>query len=499
MRFLFHDYETTGLNKDFDQIIQFAGVQTDDELNIIGEPHNLLCKPRNDIIPGVAATLTHGISIRHAAKHGLSEIDFARKINAIMSGDGNQCSLGYNTLSFDDEFSRRLFYRNLIDAYSREWRNNNSRADVMPMMYTMYALRPETLEWALKDTGAPSFKLEDITRKNNIVHEHAHDALSDVYATISVAKIIKERNQKLFHHMLSLRNKYTIKDILDKSNLNKSPLLHVSPFYGFEGKYLSLIMPIIKHPTNANATIVCDLRKDVSALLDMSPEEIRSILFTKKEELPEHCPEIPIATIQGNKMPAIFDTSGLLTDAVANRSELDVDACMRNAEIIQKNERIKQIVQNVFSHKLEPHADIDAQIYSGGFLSNEDRRLLDSLQGKPIKEWRSLGEKASDKRLPEMIYRVIARNYPEELTNEEKSKWDSYRTWRLTNPESDCGRTIHDLREEISGIRIERILTMQEELLIEELESYAKSITRTDANIPERRTSAQGDGNEFIF
>jgi exodeoxyribonuclease-1 len=75
------------------------------------------------------------------------------------------------------------------------------------MMRACRALRPDGIEWPLNEEGKPSFKLSDITKANGLMHDSPHDALSDVYATIAIARLIKEKQPKLFEYLLKLRNK----------------------------------------------------------------------------------------------------------------------------------------------------------------------------------------------------------------------------------------------------------------------------------------------------
>ena len=146
------------------------------------------------------------------------------------------CVVGYNNLKFDDEFVRQMFYRNFYNPYAREWRNGNSRWDVIDMFRMAYALRPDGIQWPKDDTGSVTFRLEELTRANDIEHSDAHDAVSDVLATINLTKLLRKIQPKLFEFFYALRKKDRIAKTLNL--LDKKPVIHV-PLMGKHGRRVS--------------------------------------------------------------------------------------------------------------------------------------------------------------------------------------------------------------------------------------------------------------------
>ena len=198
-----HDYETFGINPQSDRAAQFAGLRTDIDLNIIDEPFIIYCQPADDYLPEPEACLITGITPQQALEKGVCEAEFITRIHQQLA-QAHTCTVGYNSLRFDDEVTRNLLYRNFFDAYAREWKNDNSRWDIIDMARAARALRPEGINWPNHEDGKPSFRLEDITRENNIEHSGAHDAMADVYATIAVAKLIKQAQPKLYNFLFNL-------------------------------------------------------------------------------------------------------------------------------------------------------------------------------------------------------------------------------------------------------------------------------------------------------
>ena len=162
-----HDYETFGADPARDRPAQFAGQRTDLDLNPVGEPLVVYCKPASDMLPQPEACLVTGITPQLAFQQGIIEAEFIAQIHKELAKP-NTCTVGYNNLRFDDEFTRYTLYRNFYDPYAREYRNNNSRWDIIDMARMCYALRPAGIEWPKDEEGVPSFKLENLTQANGL-------------------------------------------------------------------------------------------------------------------------------------------------------------------------------------------------------------------------------------------------------------------------------------------------------------------------------------------
>jgi len=226
--FYWYDYEAFGIDPRVDRISQFAGIRTDMDFNIIDEPIDILCKATDDILPNPDASLITGITPQDTLKTGLLETEFIERVLQEFSRP-NTCVIGFNNIRFDDEFTRYTLYRNFFDPYSREWQNGCSRWDIIDLVRITRALRPEGINWPVDDNGIASNRLELITKENGISHEAAHDALSDVHATIAVAKLIKDKQPKLFNFVFEHKNKQKLSQLLNLQN--PQPVLHTSGMY----------------------------------------------------------------------------------------------------------------------------------------------------------------------------------------------------------------------------------------------------------------------------
>ena len=198
--FFFYDLETSGLNAREDRIMQFAGQRTTLDLEPIDEPVNVLVKMTDDALPSPGAINVTKITPQDTLRDGISEAEFVKYAMVEIFTPGT-IAVGYNTVRFDDEFMRAILWRNFYDPYEWEWKDGRSRWDMLDVVRLTRALRPEGIEWPFTEDGKATNRLELITKLNGVAHEHAHDALSDVFATIAVAKLIKAKQPKLFEFL----------------------------------------------------------------------------------------------------------------------------------------------------------------------------------------------------------------------------------------------------------------------------------------------------------
>lgn len=424
LTFFFHDYETFGIHPALDRPAQFAGIRTDSDFNIIEEPLVIYCHQALDYLPNPEAVLVTGITPQEANLKGLCEAEFTKKIYQAFS-EPNTCILGYNNIRFDDEVTRNLLYRNFYDPYAYSWQNGNSRWDLLDVVRACYALRPDGINWPINDTGVPSFRLEHLTKINNISHEQAHDAMSDVYATIAIAKLIKEKQPKLFNYFFSLRNKNKVAELIDI--INMSPIVHVSGMFGSYRGNMSLVCPIIWHPLQNNAVIVCDLTGDIDLLIKLSADEIREKLYTKTEDLEFNESRIPLKLIHTNKCPIISPIKTLLAENV-KRFNIDLDKCLiKQQRLLQYQNILQDKMRELFNVKNDfpINSDVDAQIYNG-FLNTQDKLRCETIRTTHPDLLNSLSMTFDDPRLTTLFFRYKARNYPQILTEQEQIIWKEY-------------------------------------------------------------------------
>ncbi|MBT8146643.1 MAG: exodeoxyribonuclease I, partial [Gammaproteobacteria bacterium] len=327
-----YDFETFGSDPRRDRAAQFAGIRTDEELNIISDPLVLYCKPVEDFLPSPEACLITGITPQEAQKKGLHEAAFIQRIHEEFS-QPNTCVAGYNSIRFDDELTRQLLYRNFYDPYAREYRDGNSRWDIIDMLRLCAAVRPEGINWPTNPEGNHVFKLEALTAANGISHADAHDARADVLATIEMARLVKQKQPRLYDYVYQLRYKKNVEQHLDLSHYK--PVVHVSSMYPSSRGCLALVAPLCRSPGDSNGVVVYDLREDPETWLDASAEEIRQRVFTRADDLPAGMRRIPLKTLHVNRCPIIAPLS-ILAEEKAAAYQIDVNACDRHWQTLSK-------------------------------------------------------------------------------------------------------------------------------------------------------------------
>ncbi len=428
--FYWHDYETFGRVPRRDRPAQFAGVRTDAELNEIGEPANWFCQPAPDVLPDPEACLLTGILPQQALAQGMAEHAFAAQILGVLGAPGT-IGVGYNSIRFDDEVTRFLFWRNLIDPYGREWQNGCSRWDLLDVVRCCWSLRPEGIQWPVHQggemAGRPSFKLEHLTAANGLAHDAAHDALSDVRATIALARLVKTAQPRLWDFCLKLRHKDAVRAEI---GVNR-PFLHLSGMYPVERGCMAVVWPLAPHPTNKNELIVWDLAHDPAELATLDAATAQQRLYTRADALPEGMARLPVKTIHINKSPVVIGNLKTLGPA-QRRWGLDIDQALRHAERAAAYGRtLDPLWAQVFARPAaERETDVDEDLY-GGFVGNDDRRQLERLRALSPDALAAKRPAFDDARLEELLFRYRARNFPATLDAEGQQRWQQHCRDRL--------------------------------------------------------------------
>jgi exodeoxyribonuclease-1 len=467
--FLWHDYETFGIDPRSDRPAQFAAIRTDAELNEIGAAVMTYCQPAPDYLPDPQSCLITGIAPQLCLERGVPEYQFASEIEQAFSQPGT-IGVGYNTIRFDDEFTRFLLWRNLADPYAREWQNNCGRWDLLDVVRTTYALRPEGIVWPTKEDGRPNFKLEHLSAANGLAHAAAHDALSDVRATIALAQLIRQHQPRLFDFCFTLHKKDAVAEQI--SLHAPRPFLHVSGMVPAERGCLMLAWPLAQHPTNKNEVIVWDLAFDPAELFELDAASIRTRMFTAAAALPEGVSRLPIKTIHLNKSPVVINNLNTLTPAMAERWGMDIAAGLQYASCFANAPDMRAIWCDVFQRPATGAVDVDADLY-GGFVGNNDRRVLNRLRKLTPEQLAQDQTGFDDPRLEEMLFRYRARNFPAALNESEAQRWHEHCAARLFEGASGA-RTLEKLFIEIDTLA--ETTDERGETILAALYDYAEAI-----------------------
>ena len=434
--FLFYDLETFGSDPRRTRIAQFAAIRTDADLNQVDEPISFFVQPANDLLPSPFATMVTGIAPQDALRDGVNEAAaFARIIEEM--GRPETCSVGYNSLRFDDEFVRFGLYRGFHDPYEREWRGGNSRWDLLDALRLMHALRPDGIRWRQReDGGGTSFKLEHLAEDNGLREGMAHEALSDVRALIGLARLFRKAQPRLWDYALRLRDKRHAASLLD--TVAMTPLLHVSQRFPASRLCAAPVVPLARHPQIESRVIVFDLASEPDALLELDADAIAERVYIRQADLPEGETRIPLKEVHTNKCPALVAWDHL-RDADFARLGIDPGIVLARAAKLQAaGPALAEKMRRVFARdRPADTVDVDAALYDG-FIGDGDKRLLAQVRGTPPHLLAKARFAFRDARLPELLFRYRARNWPDTLLPSEQPRWDEYRRQRL---QVDSGRS----------------------------------------------------------
>jgi exodeoxyribonuclease-1 len=362
----------------------------------------------------------------------MEEFEAFAAIDAVLSVAGT-CTVGFNNLRFDDEFLRFGFYRHFFDPYAREFRQGNSRWDVIDLLRATAALRPDGVQWPEQD-GLPSFRLELFSAANAIDHGQAHDALSDVRATLAAARLLRSAQPRLFDFYLGLRSKGAVLDVLKPAS--GQPCVHVSGRLPRERCGCSVVLPVAVRRENPNSVIVIDLARDFAPFADLQAEALRELLFSPGDHLRPGIKEIRI-----NRCPFVAPLS-VLRPADQQRLGIDLAAALAQAEVLAADAGLRTRLLEVFDRPFDRQVDdVDTQLYDG-FLSDADRDRSARLQGSIRRGERPLEEPPfDDSRLAELLFRLRARRHNRDmpLTGEEQSRWRAVVAAKLGSPQGGLG------------------------------------------------------------
>lgn len=475
--FFFYDLETSGINARDARIMQFAGQRTDLDLQPIGEPVNVLIKLTPDVLPEPDAILITGITPQQTLTDGITEAEFLKLFtNEVATPD--TIFVGYNTVRFDDEFMRFLHYRNFYDPYQWQWQEGRSRWDLLDVVRMTRALRPEGIEWPFAPDGKPTVRLEFMTKVNKLMHDNAHDALADVQATIALAQLIRSKQPKLFDYLLGMRDKKAISELV----LGGKPFVYTSGKYANEFEKTTVVATLAQHPKKGGA-LVYDLRHDPTEFLTMSPEELaQRWQWTRDENAPKR---LSVKTLQFNRCPAVAPL-GVLQEADAmKRLQIDMSVIEKHRDLLAGAKQFQtnllkalQILdtQQQVEWTAKPQA-VDAQLYDG-FYDDHDCKLLPVVRAAEPAELNQLVDDLHDVRLQALLPLYKARNYPKNLSDDERQTWDQFCHDRLQagGEQSRLAKFAKRLLE----LGQQSSLSKDQAYLLQELQLYAESIVQFD-------------------
>lgn len=470
--FFFYDLETSGFSARYDRIMQFAGQRTNDELELIGRPVNLLVKLTDDILPSPGAVLTTHITPQMTVADGISEADFCRYfLEQVATPDTT--ILGYNSTRFDDEFIRHTLWRNFHDPYQWAWAEGRDRWDLLDVTRLVRALRPEGINWPTKrvaetDQLITTVNLVDMAKCNGFENDNAHDALADVKALISLARLLRQSQPTMWRYLLDHHDKHSVLNIITPGQ--------PKPFIYASGRYSSsyqktTVATVVAEGRTPNSYLVWDLRHDPADFISLSEAEILSNLTadraTRRQD--DFVP-IPIKELSINKCPAVAPL-GVLDSASEVRISLSRTEAMKHYHQLNSQAGLIKRLTRAWCKRpvFPPASDVEGKLYDS-FMPKSDQTKIRLVAAADSTGLADLHPNFTDERLDELLFRYKARQYPASLSESEEERWQRFRRAKL---ERELPAYLSELSKLASSPAVDQFI-------LEELQLWAESIAPVD-------------------
>jgi exodeoxyribonuclease-1 len=414
MSFVFYDTETTGTDTWFDQILQFAAIKTDADLNEI-ERFEIRCRLRPHIVPSPGAMRVTGVRASQLTDVAYaSHYEMMRAIRAKLLEWSPATFIGYNSLDFDEPLLRQAFYQTLHSPYLTNM-DGNTRSDAMRMVHACNVFAPNCLSIPLGDKGRPVFKLDRLAPANGFNHENAHDALADVEATIFMCRLVQERAPDVWSSFMRFTRKPAVVDYI-----TAEPVFCLSEIYfGRTSSYL--VTAIGQNPENGNDWYLYDLA--------IPPETLAAMTEAQLERRFAVSPK-PIRTLRSNGVPIIFP--GDEAPASCKAAELGLGELERRAEVLRADDAFRRRLMSAYAAGREPYpesAHVEQQIYSGFF--DAEQHVMDAFHEAPWTERATIVERFRDERLKAIGRRLMHAERPDLMDAVLRAEHDSEVAYRL--------------------------------------------------------------------
>lgn len=450
--------------------MQFAGQRTDMDLNSLEQPDNILIKLTPDILPQPHAVLLHGITPQRTLSEGITEAEFAKYFTSQVSTP-DTIIVGFNNIRFDNEFIRFTLWRNFHDAYEWSWKEGCTVWDLLDVVRMTRALRPDGVEWPFGPDGKPSNKLEYLSAVNKLDHTEAHDAASDVKASIGLARLLKQKQPELFDYLLNIRQKSRVMPLATAGD----PLIYTSGRYPPEFQKTTIAVMVTEKPDKSGA-LMYDLRIDPDEFKDIPTSE----LIKRWKAWGDDAPYFPVKELKYNRSPAIAPID-MLDDLAARRLGLRreiIDNHLKKLRGIKDfGDKLLEALDGLWP-KQQPRLMIDELEVDGllydGFVADQDKPKMSVVRAATAVEVSKLQLKFTDGRLESLWPLYKARNFPDTLNGDERRVWEDFRRRKLAgegDPRSQYFKQLDELAA-TPGLPIEK------KNLLEDLRSYGESITR---------------------
>ena len=417
---VFYDTETTGIQKEFSQILQCGSVFTDAHLKRIDE-QNIGCAPLPWTIPAPRAMLTNKkIDLFHSNRSHYQMMSSIQSQWKEWHTAKPIIFISYNGHAFDEELIRRQFWYSLLEPYTTNT-NGNGRLDLMLVFHNIASFFSDDISIPLFEGGPGiSYKLEHLAKEHGINAEDAHDAIADCNLMISLCEIIKEKLPELFNSFINSSTKQGIKNLLYSDEFLALGEIHRRHTFTY---------PVVLCGSDAsrpNEIVLFDLSYDPEDIIDLDFSEINKLIQSKGRDGPlkkyKINKTIPVCSSKLIKNKKVFDIS--------------FEELQKRADLIKSNKdfqsKISQAMEDRMMSFPEPEY-IEASIYSGGFPSNRDRDLMQEFhKSSDVEHLVKISRNFEDDRFSIFAERIICTEYANDIPEDIRARYEDLIQERIT-------------------------------------------------------------------
>lgn len=422
MSFVFYDTETTGINTSFDQILQFAAIKTDADLNIV-ERFEIRSRLLPFVVPAPGALRVTKMTIERLHDPATpTHYDMMRAIRSKLLEWSPAIFLGYNSLRFDEELMRQALYQTLHRPYLTNT-DGNCRGDVLPLVQSVSEFEPDCLSVPIGNKGVAVFKLDQLAPANGFAHENAHDALADVEATIHLCRLVRDGAGGQWSRFLRFTQKAAAVEFLDEGD----PFL-LTEFYFNRPKHMP-VLRIGQEVGQPNVSICFDLARDLDSFRNLTDAQLQTLILSSPK---------PLRKIKANAAPTMCALDDIPEHLLGGLSHDDVAS--RAADLQSDEALIARLLAAYEATKTEyePSPHIEQQIYGGDFPTPADYQLMDRFHETPWAERHTLMEQFLDPKFGFIAKRLIFANDPSHLPEADRKEMATHVSARLIVPDDDA-------------------------------------------------------------
>ena len=422
MAMVFYDTETTGTKVYFDQILQFAAILTDNDLNEI-ERFEIRSRLLPNVVAGPGAMRLTGVSVDQLHDPALpSHYEMVCRIRRKLLEWQASLFIGHNSLRFDEVLLRSAFYKNLLPPYLTN-SAGNGRIDTLSMLQWAHKYEPDVIEIPTRPDGRPIFKLDQLAPANGYNQAHAHDAMSDVEATIHMAHLMRNNAPDTWSRAMRFSNKSNVLDFCE------GEMVFGLTEYYFRDYYSFLLHQVGHNPHDRSEIVAFDLYHDPADFVGLSSEALRRHLNASPKLL---------RRVRANALPGLIDADEAHPHTQV--SNLPLEMLEERAEVLEGNETLRgQLLLAYMQAKpqYEDSVHVEENIYSG-FASTQDNERMDAFHEGEWSERAAIVCEFDDPRFRDLGEQLIYFEAPQVLATERRQWWEERTARRLLGTGEPC-------------------------------------------------------------